>query len=205
MLDALFTNSVVPQIPEYVFGIIFAGAAAIYFFGAPSTWRKYFLWLIYGVAGFRVLYAAFITVGQYYIWSQDEFTKLFLSSPDGGLAGYFLPYTGFRFWLGSVVLTFVLAGLFALLLRYLRQRKESYFEEGEVELGVLMMLLAGWPNGLLFLLLLAFTVVFVSIFRMFVWRNPYTTFGTPFIIAGALTLLRGERLIELLGWGVLRI
>jgi hypothetical protein len=205
MLDALFTNSFVPLISEYVFGIVFLGASAVYFFGAPSVWRRYFLWLIYGVAGFRVLYAAFITAGQYYIWSQDEFTRLFLSSSNGGLAGYFLPYTGFRFWLGSVVFTFVLAGSFALLLRYLRQRKESYFEEGEVELGVLMMLLVGWPEGILFLSLLAFTVVFVSVFRLFVWRNPYTTLGTPFVIAAALTLLRGERLIELLGWGVLRV
>jgi hypothetical protein len=205
MLDALFANSLVPQIPEYFFGIAFLAAAAVYFFGAPSGWRKYFLWLIYGVASFRVLYAAFITAGQYYIWNQDEFTRIFLSSSNGGLAGYFLPYTGFRFWLGSVVFTFVLAGSFALLLRYLRKRKETYFEHGEVELGVLMMLLVGWPEGILFLSLLAFTVVFVSVFRMFVWRNPYTTLGTPFIIAAALTLLRGERLIELLGWGVLRV
>lgn len=158
--------------------------------------------------GFYILYAAFLTWGQYYIWSQDSLGRIFLTSDRFGVMngrpGYFLFYSYLRFWLAPAIT--ILAGfLFYLFLKSLRKYRERFFEEGEPELGFLCAIVAGWPGFVVFLPLVFMGVVLVSIFRLFVFKEHFTTLGWPFLISTLVVLVCGEVLIDIFGLRVLYI
>lgn len=180
---------------------------ALYFFFAKprETQPRLFLWLIYSAVGIRVLYAIGISIAQYFYWSQDQLGRLFLDDRAGGVVNYFLPYALARFWFGRVFLVLLFGVLFYLLVRGLNKFNERYFYPGEPQFGVLMTLIVGWPEALIFTLLLAFMLVLVSVVRAIIWHEPYTTLGLPFALAAGLTLIFGSAWVELLHLGVLRI
>lgn len=167
---------------------------------------------------FRILYAVLLTAAQYYIWAQDPFARSFLSMParaPGGVVtrmpwlfdttfGYFLFYSWGRFWLGAV-LSIGAALLFWSFLRVLRRKNQRFFIEGEPELGFLAALTVGWPNFVVFVPLLFIAVVGVSLVRLAVFREAYTTLGWPFLAAAAATLLWGPRLVDLFHLAALRV
>ena len=155
--------------------------------------------LVVVLVGFRLLYAAFLTVAQYYAWSQDTLSRLLLNSPR-----YFLFYAYGRFWLNALIAIGV-ALAFYLFLRFLKKYRERFFKEGETELGFLAALLVGWPNFVIFVTLVFVSVVLLAVFRRLVLRKMYTTLGWPFILAALLTLIWGSKLILILHLGVLRI
>jgi hypothetical protein len=170
-----------------------------------------------GVIGFFVAYALIATVVQYTVWNESDFTRILLTVPitdmfDGALGdmlfdnplGYFLFFSWGRFWL-EVVFTFISAALFGLFLRALRRYNDRFFADGEVELGYVLALIVAWPGNVLFVGLTFFTVVFVSLFRMFFLRETYTTLGYPFLLAAIIVLVWQDPLLSLMGLDVLRI
>ncbi len=170
---------------------------------------------------FHVFYALLLAGGQYYVWSQSEFTKSLLNAPvssevptEGLISyfpfllesgfGYFFLYSWGRFWLEAFLAVGVAIG-FWLLLRALQRYQERFFEDGEVELGFLAALSAGWPNIVILIPLIFFSVVVVSVFRGIFLKEAYTTLGAPFLLAAFVTLLWGDKLVELFQLTVLRI
>ncbi|MCL5017148.1 MAG: hypothetical protein M1155_00580 [Patescibacteria group bacterium] len=177
--------------------------------------------LIWSVLIFKVLYALIETFGQYYVWSSNSFTKFFLSAGainfsllrrfSGDLFflfnnrfGYFLFYSWGRFWL-EIVVSVIASVAFYLFLIFLKKYRERFFEEGETELGFLLSLMVGWSNFAVFLLLIFFFVVIVSVFKNLVYKDPYTTLGAPFLLAGLIVLAFGNYLVSLFGLMSLRV
>lgn len=175
---------------------------------APGYLREFSKRLVKITIGFYVVYAAFLTWGQYYVWSQNSLGKIFLVSDRFGVldgsSGYFLFYSYLRFWLGPAIA--ILAGfIFYLFLKSLKRYRERFFEEGETELGFLSALLAGWPQFAVFLPLVFLGVVLISAFRLIVFKERFTTLGWPLLISLLPVLVWGGALIEMLGLKALRI
>ena len=190
------------------------------------SWLRYFSslsykFLIWSVIGFKFFYASIETFGQYYIWSDNKFTKLLLdqniidsnvvNDAFGKMAwifnnrfGYFIFYSLGRFWL-EIVVSLVAALAFYLFLVFLKKYKERFFEEGEVELGFILALTVGWSNFIVFLPLVFLSVILVSIFRKIVFKETYTTLGAPLLLAALLVLLFGRYFIDILGLAALRV
>lgn len=187
----------------------------------PPRWAKWsFRELAWLTAGFRVAYAALLTVGQYLAWSQNELTRSFLTSrvPSGDLppifarffsffgehVGYFFIYASGRWWL-NIALSIAIAFAFFAFLRVLERHNPRFFNEGEVELGLLVALLVGWPGTVVLLPLLFGSIVLVSLYRMVFLGESYTTLGMPLLLAGAAALFGGHDLVRAIGLGVLLI
>src|SRR3989344_3878302 len=171
--------------------------------------------LAIAAAGFHLLYAPTLAVVQYLVWRGSEVTRGFTESSLGvdvpaifplnvfpwigeSSLGYFLFYSWGRFWF-EAVLTVAAALAFWALLKVLRARSDRFFENGDVTLGFAMALLSPWPGFLIFLGFTFVAVVLVSIYRMVVLREPYTTLGAPFLLAAFLTLMFRSMLIRTLG------
>ena len=104
--------------------------------------------------------------------------------------GYFIFYSFWHYWL-SAILVIVVAFLFWLILKALQKYQSRFFEDGEVELGVLAALIVGWPGFVVFIPLLFLAVVLVSIFRMVFFKEAYTTLGAPMLFGVLLFLILG--------------
>lgn len=204
-------------------------ALAIYSYSGDLTleegkgWRRVFRLrnLIIATIAFYGVYAALLTAGQYYLWTQNNLGKILLESPlayndliptllerflslFGEKRAYFAFYAYSRFWLGALI-SIGMAFLFYGFLRSLKKYQERFFYEGETELGFLLALLVGWPKFILFLGILFVSVVLVSIIRLVVFKQVYSTLGEPFILSTIILLLWGDRLISLFRLGVFKI
>ena len=211
-------------LPEIIYGIFLVLAIALYlkskyypeFKLLNLTWKK----LIVGTVSFQFFYAGLITWAQYYIWSKNGFTNILLNSPVDKEAlgpilnfffplfdhrhGYFAFYVFGRFWL-EVLIIWGLATLFYCLLRLSSRHRMEFFEPGEIELGLLVALIAGWPNFVIFIpLMLGLTLLF-SMYRLLVLKQTATTLAWPLILAGALTLIFGGKLLILFNLTTLKI
>jgi hypothetical protein len=92
-----------------------------------------------------------------------------------------------------------------LFLNLLRKYQPRFFEDGEPELGFALALFIGWPKFLVLLPIALLSVVLVSIFRMVVLREAYTTLGWPLVLSAFLNLLYGNSLLILLGLSAFRV
>lgn len=175
---------------------------------APGYLQAFSKQLIKVTIGFYVLYAAFLTWGQYYVWSGNPLGRIFLISDRfGGVNDsfdYFLFYSYMRFWL-SPALAILAAFLFYTFLRVLEKYRRRFFEDGETELGFLTALVSGWPQFVIFLPLVLAGVAAVALFRLVFLKERFTTMGWSFLVSLLLTLVWGGTLIEALNLGVLRI
>lgn len=176
-----------------------------------------YLYLIYTTLAFYVLNALFLTIAQYFTWAGSAFTSLLLRTPMNDVfenrflewmfenkLGYFLFYSWGSFWL-EVLLIGTMSFLFWSFLRVLRRYNDRFFEVGEVELGTLMVLLVGWPGAIVFIGMVFFSVVLVSLVRLIFFKEAYTTLGYPFLIAAGFTLLFSNTFLILLRLDVFRI
>ena len=189
----LFINPYIFWIPRIFYPLAFVAAAYIYFLNKRKRERN-FTRLAIVVVAFRVAYALFETIGQYYVWSQNGFTQLFL--PPHQSLSYFFIYAGVHYWLNGAI-AIACGVLFALFLRILRKHNERYFDDGEVELGIVLAFIVGWPNFISFLLIVFPSVVLVSIIRRVIFGELYTTLGEPFLVAALVLALWGDRIINL--------
>lgn len=207
-------------LPNLVLGIVYVAASLIYINGTPRILN--FKILTIAVVAFRIFNAALFSAVQYYVWSGQEFTKILINSPlskevplsdflrngfgfilDSKL-GYFLFYSWGHFWI-NVLLSIAVAFAFYGFLKVLKRHNDRFFYEGEMELGLLMALIVGWPNFVVFVPIAFLAVVFVSIFRGVYLKEIYTTLGTPMLLAALVTIISGSNLINVLGLTVLRI
>ncbi len=186
-----------------------------------SRHQKFYRALAMIMIAFRVCYAGLLTVLQYLLWSGGALSRVLLGSPlvlpdhvdvvprwlawiFQNSGGYFFYYAWARFWL-SAILAIGGAFMWCLFLRFLARHKERFFDEGEVMLGFLSALLVGWPRITIFVPLLFFCVVFLSLVRRIVWGYRYTTLGAPFLLSAFLTILFGTTLLALTGLSVLNV
>lgn len=186
-------------------GWLSLAAAAWLFFARPPAWRKTYLKkLAGGIIGIRFVYFAVLTAAQYYLWANNEFSRLFLDSRVGGIWNYFAPYIGLRFGL-NFLLTLLAAYLWWQFLRFLEKYRSRFFEEDEVLLGLLCALLVGWPNFVIFVPAVFLAVVLIALLRRWAWGARRTTLGLPFLIGAAAALIWALPFIHALGWDALRV
>lgn len=215
----LFTQ--IKWLPIIVLWLVYIAAAVSYYSSAaPKLFN--FKFLAVTTIALRFLYAAVLSVLQYYVWSQSEITKLLINSPlseevplsdflrgifgsifDSKL-GYFLFYSWGHFWI-NVLLSILVAFAFYGFLKALKKHNDRFFHEGETELGLLLALIVGWPNFVVFIPLVFLAVVLVSIFRGMYLKEMYTTLGVPMLLAALITMIFGSNLIIVLGLTVLKI
>lgn len=223
-MDLIFSYVLVPfmnwgQYFFYLIILLIAANKRFAWFNFFSDFSyKFLIWL---VVGFKILYASIQTFSQYYVWSSNKFTKLFLDQNVidlnivkdifGKMAwvfdnrfGYLIFYSWGRFWF-EIVVTLVAALLFYSFLVFLKKHRERFFEEGETELGFLLAVMVGWSNFIVFLPLVFLSVVIVSIFRSLVFKEAYTTLGVPFLLAALAVLLFGNYFVFVLGLTSLRV
>ncbi len=204
--------------PKLVLWGVFGAAAFIYFFPERFTCFRTprrengYRALLWFTTGFRVFYAVLLTVGQYFFWSENSFSRSLLNTALGKSVplkliqnnpwlfnnrfGYFLIYSWGHFWLNAA-LSILLAVIFWQILALIKRRNDRFFDKGEVKLGFLSALLVGWPNVLLFVPVAFVFVVMISIIRKIFFREAYTTLGLPFLCAIFLTFLFGNVFLSL--------
>ena len=188
------------------------------YFDTPKLVRRYRLIAKLAIWA-RIFYAGFLTWAQYFVWNQGEMTRIFLTLPAddrslpmyGLLAplfkwsgGYFTFYSFLHFWLPALA-SIVIGYLFLLFLRSLRKYRDRFFEDGEVELGWILALAVGYPSIIIFLPLVFFLIIPISIMRMAVLKQHLTTIGYPMILAAIPAMIWGPRLMIALGWSALII
>lgn len=174
---------------------------------------------IYLVGGFKIIYAIFLTTAQYFVWKNNELTKVLLKLPveDSSIGvfgfmskvfandrGYYYFYVFARYWL-VIIIALAVAYSFYLLLRSLKKYRERFFIGGEPELGFTLAFLVGWPDFVIFLPGIFFLIISISIFRMFIFKEKLTTMGWPFIFASIFAVLFGYYLLDIFKLGVLSI
>lgn len=202
--------------PRFYWVIATLLAFFIYLLKRRFTENRYLAGITYRNLGilsvlFYVSYAAIATWGQYYLWrteavaalatknalAQNLFTSLLAP-------GYFAQHVWVVYWL-SAVLSILCAFLWYLFLRFLKNHNGRYFDEGEVELGLICALAVGWPRFIVFLPFVFVFVLVISLVRLVVFKEQFTTLGGPFLGALLASLLFGDRILELLKLTALRI
>ena len=175
----------------------------IFFFFFQKGKRDHvFKVLIASAIAFRLLYACFLTWGQYYAWSHDPISQYLL--PPHQSINYFLFYAFSRFFLNFLI-SLVVAAVWYMCLKLLQRYRESLFDAGEIRLGFLCAFIAGWPHFVLFLPLVFICVIIVSLVRKIFLKQEYTSMGIPFLVSALTVLLLGSRMIELFHLTVLKI
>lgn len=219
-----FSNVILESLkwfPVVLLWLVYVATFSSYFLGRNFRIFNFRFLAVTGII-FRVITAAALSAGQYYVWSQSELTRTLLNSPISasvpfsdfirrnfdfivnGRLGYFLFYVFGRFWL-NVFIVIGAAILFYLFLRVLKRHNERFFDEGEVELGFLLAILVGWPNFVAFVPFIFLGVILVSVFRLLYFKEAYTTLGVPMFLAATILMAFGNEIIELLNLGVLKI
>jgi len=195
-LESFLFGSFAANLPVVFFWIAWLFASILHI-----SRKKSLVWLAGALVVFRTAYALFLTLGQRYIWSQNEFSRIFLEFQSGQ---YFLEYVWLRFWF-NVALSVGAAFLFWFFLKTLQKYKPRFFEEGETTLGLVFALSCGWPGVLLFVAAGLILVVIISLLRLVFLRESLTTLGPAMIAASALILYYGKALIDILNLGAFKI
>lgn len=209
---------VVQNAPAFV--LTFTLILAFFTYLRGSSGRQQYLRFLAGlVVAFRLMFATLLSVFQYVAWSANPVTSVLLETPlNEGVPlpgpvkdvlsstplGYFIFYSFGRFWLNPII-TIGVALLFWWILKLLQKYRQRFFNEGEVTLGLLTCLIVGWPNVVVFVPLTMLMMAALSIVRLLVFKKRLTTIGWPLLLAAAVTLVWGGRLVGVLGLGVLRV
>ena len=163
----------------------------------------------------QIGYAIYMTVAQYYAWQVSPLTKDLLTQPlDAQIgetsavawlvrllhlrAGYFVFYVYGRFWI-DVILGIGCAIVFWGILVVLKKYRSRFFDETELQVGLLAAVVVGWPLLVVFVPLVFASVVVVSLVRLIFLKEKYTTLGWPLLIAALATLCVAQAFPILLG------
>lgn len=213
-MEAFLVSPAIAWIPHIILSLVLLLAAWRHFMGRRSLKYKT---LAHAALWFRFGWAAFLTAGQYYLWSKGGLSQLLLTMPlneslpiplvkyapgiFGSRIGYFLFYSWGHFWLNAV-LAVGIAWLFYRFLLVLERYNDRFFEEGDARLGFVCALAAGWPGILVFIGLSLALVVLASLFRMLFLREQYTPLGGPFLFAAAAALWLAPQALSYFGLGL---
>ncbi len=170
--------------------------------------------LVVGVIALHIFYAIFVTWGQYYIWAtSSDFTRALLAAPlppeaplpaileyvrhyfDGPL-GYFAYYALGRFFL-SVMVLFLVSGLFYAIIKFWNLRRKSFEAEGP-EFLLLLMLIVGWPRVLVLIPLGFLTAILFSITNLMFFKKDKVSLLPAFLVATPIVLIGGNVILDLL-------
>jgi hypothetical protein len=218
-----FLNDRINLIPLVFWWLMFAVSALLLFLLRRehiSKALKSALKISVGAAVFfRVFWAALLSYGQYYVWSQNDFGRLLLTTPLPQEAstpayetlfpflftwdkGYYVHYIFGRFWV-EALLSVLAALAFYGLLAVFRKYKDRFFREGEVLLGFLCALIVGWPMTAVFIGGVGVFAVLFSVARYALKHELYTTLGAPFVASAAACLLFAQFILKLTPLSVL--
>lgn len=201
MLQALFlnpfTNWLLTDGTTFLAWSVVVGMVAAYVWLRPGKGMRfaaivlaaYFLLV-------RLLIAVYQTTGQYWIWQQETFTQLFL--PPNQPIMYFISYVATRYWMG-LGLAVLSAVVWYVFLRLLRARTERFFDEGEIALATLAVLVVGWPGIVVLLPLAGIVLVVLSVVRLVFFKQSLTTLGIPFLVATVLTVAFQGKILNVFG------
>ena len=205
----------VTWLPTVYLWAAFILASIAYLIRDKLPLRRWSKILIAATTFYYLAYAALATALQYYVWKESgAFTAGLLNSPLDSLVqritfwgklpfiansrlGYFVFYSLERFWL-SALLSVACGLVFWLILKGLKKHRERFFEDGEVELGTLAAMMAGWPQFVVFVPFVFALVVIISIIRLAFFKEAYTTLGIPMLFAVLLTHIFSNSLVPLL-------
>lgn len=202
----------VPLIAGYIF-VIFASYCYAY--------RRERMPLLLSIAAlYRVVLLALFIGGQYLVWQSSQFTQMFLNSPVDRAAlesilgrffpffnhklGYFLLYSWGRFVM-NFLLVFIMVGLWYGILVLLRRYQPRFFVDGEVALGILAILIVGWPGAVIMIPATLLSMVMVAVVRLTILKKHYTTMGWPLLVAAAITLAIIPTVLAHTSFSVLKI
>lgn len=201
-------------LPTIFFWGAFISASAAYIWRSKLSLARWSKILIAVTAFYYLAYAAVATALQYYSWKGNALAAKLLASPISSNAqdatfwgkfpaiansklGYFVFYSWSHFWFDALLA--ILGGVvFWIILRSLKKYKERFFEDGEVELGTLTAMMAGWPQFVAFVPFVFIAVVVISIIRMAFFKEAYTTLGIPMLLAVLATYIFSTELAWLL-------
>lgn len=193
----------IPKIFSYaIFALLFflILKKEVIFFKIKSVKRLIVLQLF-----FFAIYSFFLTYLQYFTWKNNEFSKLFL--PPYQSISYFIKYSFTHFWLG-MILGIISAFLFYFILKISRKFSKKTHLETEFpseKTGLLCMLIVGWPNFIIFVIIVLISAVLFSIYRWVVYKKTDISLFLPFMVATVITLIFGNYLINFIHLAVLRI
>ena len=219
--EQLFSYNIFWKLP-IIFSAVFIISAGYFYFKNTDNeeyLQKIFKKGIYIAAGFKLLYASFLSIAQYFVWENNEITRIllrlpvqeksmmsfgFLSKIFGKDGGYYYFYAFARYWL-VIIVSFAVAYLFYLLLKSLKKHRERFFVGGEVELGFALAFLVGWPDFVLFLPFVFILIIPTSVFRMIFFKQKLTTLGWPFIASATLAVILGYSLLNIFNLGIISL
>ncbi|OGE85895.1 MAG: hypothetical protein A3J48_00980 [Candidatus Doudnabacteria bacterium RIFCSPHIGHO2_02_FULL_46_11] len=158
--------------------------------------------LLIATLTFRLFYPFVLSFAQYNLWSKDPFSQYFL--PPHQPLNYFLLYVWGRFWLESV-LALAVAGLFWAFLYLIQKNRTGFWTKDDLFLAALLAILTGWPDVIVFLVLVCLYTLLLSLVRLIIFKQTHTQLTSALIIAAIITLLAGDKLINLTGLKVLLI
>jgi len=222
-LSSFFLDERINLIPQIFWWLMFGAAEVLLFFLQREQISKTIKTVLKLFAAkallFHILWAAFLSYGQYHVWTRSEMGKALLSFPLPKEAsapvyetlfpflftwqkGYYAHYIFGRFWIEALLSAFAAVVFYGLLL-FLKKYRERFFREGEVLLGFLCALIVGWPMTVVFIgVSCAFAVIF-SVARYVFKRETYTALGMPFVFATAACLLFAQLILKLTSLSVL--
>ncbi len=166
--------------------------------------RLTFFRLTVALLVWRILFAVSQMYLQYLTWSAEGNILGQRLLPPYQSWNYFLRFSLGRFWL-NILIAFAAALIFYIFLRVLKEWTPRFFETEEPELGFSAAFLSGWPGFAIFFPLVFIFIIVVSISRLLIWRQAYTTLGGAFILAVLVQVFWGEKFIQLFKLFVLRI
>ncbi len=225
ILLSIFLSPALNYIPEIFFGLLILFAGIRYYArlrrgdleGIKTS--RFFGKLILVAIGFKTLYAALLTWGQYVIWKSSTLASALLSEAvvkdKAGIAGafpklfdekggYFLYYSLSHFWL-EFGITLVLGLAFYLLLMSFQKKNPRFLTLADARLGLLGGITAGWPGFVVYLFGFALIFLLYGLVRKLVLKEEYTPITEPLFIAAFLAAAFGFWIINFLGLSALRI
>ena len=180
-----------------IYAALIAAIVAYFYYKPSKIFKKRIVQLLLIALGVRAGIALLSTLFQYFIWKNNELTVRFL--PPYESWSYFINYVSTRFWM-ALFLALVITAVWYGFLWLLGKGTSRFFDTGEKALGALTLFLTGCPLALVFSPLLFVSVIAVSLFRMVVWKQQYTTMGLPMLFAAVITLLLGSGIQKLFGF-----
>lgn len=209
MLNIFFSQS---SIIDLVAWVIVAFVATMRYFKVSIFARVSWRWLVAITVVLHLGYAAFLTWGQYVVWENNEFTKIFLAeplSPDAPLPiifewtrpyferplGYFAFYSFGRFFSGIIAL-FVMTGMLVAFLKIRARYRPINFAENDISAIALAVLIAGWP-GVIALIPLGFLcAIFISLGARILYGIERIYLPPAFLIVAPIALTWGASILE---------
>ena len=224
LLLHIFLSPVLTYVPEIFFGVLLLFAGIRYYFHfrrgdlEGTKTAKFFGKLIVAGIAFKILYAGFLTWGQYVIWKVSGFSSVLLTESLKKIpadfansmpwlfdvkGGYFLFYSFNHFWL-EVLIALVLSFAFYFVLLTLKKKNPRFLSVADARLGLLGGIAAGWPGFVIFFVLFLLFFLALGLYRQFVLKEEFTPVTEPLFAAAFLAAAFGFWFVNLLGLSVLK-